>query len=239
MLGETYELVTDEYRFVAEQVSHHPPYSAFAQEGKGYHLNGTLATKSKLGFGGGTGVMVVYNLGSLDYYLEDFDEVITAERPTVHVQNVVLGNLYIDYEGENEIVNQTTGLTCKLTYTVRGWATESRCQGSITDASGTELYKLDGSTQQQMWLTDVQTGERTLFLDQLPVLPREFNFGICDVNLNYKSSEMDGVIPPTDARYRNDMRLWEQGKEDEADEEKVRLEVKQRRARKIRAENNE
>ena len=29
MLGETYELVTEHYRFFAEQVSHHPPISAY------------------------------------------------------------------------------------------------------------------------------------------------------------------------------------------------------------------
>jgi oxysterol-binding protein 1 len=29
MLGETYELVTEDYRFFSEQVSHHPPISAF------------------------------------------------------------------------------------------------------------------------------------------------------------------------------------------------------------------
>jgi len=29
MLGETYELVTEEYRFLSEQVSHHPPVSAY------------------------------------------------------------------------------------------------------------------------------------------------------------------------------------------------------------------
>jgi len=36
MLGETYELVTEDYRFISEQVSHHPPISAYYQEGKGY-----------------------------------------------------------------------------------------------------------------------------------------------------------------------------------------------------------
>ena len=36
MLGETYELVTEDYRFISEQVSHHPPISAYFQEGKGY-----------------------------------------------------------------------------------------------------------------------------------------------------------------------------------------------------------
>jgi len=38
MLGETYELVTEDFRFFAEQVSHHPPISAFIQEGKGYRI---------------------------------------------------------------------------------------------------------------------------------------------------------------------------------------------------------
>jgi len=28
LLGETYELVTDNYQYIAEQVSHHPPVTA-------------------------------------------------------------------------------------------------------------------------------------------------------------------------------------------------------------------
>ena len=47
---------------------------------------------------------------------------------------------------------------------------------------------------------------------------------------------MRKVIAPTDTRLRGDERLYEEGKVDEADEEKVRLEVKQRKARKIREE---
>jgi hypothetical protein len=37
---------------------------------------------------------------------------------------------------------------------------------------------------------------------------------------------MKQFIAPTDCRLRGDMRLYEQGKVDEADEEKIRLEVK-------------
>lgn len=40
MLGETYELVTEDYRFMAEQVSHHPPVSAYLHEGKDYWVRG-------------------------------------------------------------------------------------------------------------------------------------------------------------------------------------------------------
>lgn len=77
--------------------------------------------------------MIVDNLGSLDYYLEEFDEFITAERPTVHVQNLVLGSLYIDYEGVNWVINRKNGLKAKITYKVRGWASSSSCTGVIYD----------------------------------------------------------------------------------------------------------
>ena len=63
-----------------------------------------------------------------------------------------------------------------------------------------------------------------------------FQFNLLSVNMNFKSDEMEGTIAPTDTRFRNDMRLYEEGKVDEADEEKIRLEVKQRKARKLREE---
>ena len=52
------------------------------------------------------------------------------------------------------------------------------------------------------------------------------------LNMNYINDAMKKVIAPTDTRLRGDQRLWEEGKEEEAGEEKVRLEVKQRKARK-------
>ena len=40
ILGETYEFVNDRYKFFGEQVSHHPPISAYCFEGKGYECEG-------------------------------------------------------------------------------------------------------------------------------------------------------------------------------------------------------
>ena len=63
-----------------------------------------------------------------------------------------------------------------------------------------------------------------------------FKFNMCSINLNYLSPELKQIIAPTDTRLRGDQRLYEQGDVDGADEEKVRLEVKQRKARKEREE---
>jgi hypothetical protein len=52
-----------------------------------------------------------------------------------------------------------------------------------------------------------KTGKReTIFesLDDIEDQKRMFNFGILAINLNYKSPEMEGVIAPTDTRFRGD-----------------------------------
>lgn len=40
VLGETYEYVTHDCRFLAEQVQHSPPIAAFAIEGRGFQAHG-------------------------------------------------------------------------------------------------------------------------------------------------------------------------------------------------------
>jgi hypothetical protein len=42
LLGETFELVTSSFRFLAEQVSHHPPVCAIHCEGSGWELSKTI-----------------------------------------------------------------------------------------------------------------------------------------------------------------------------------------------------
>ena len=55
MLGETYELVCENFRFFAEQVSHHPPITAFQTQGANYEVEGFSASDSKFKMGNGTG----------------------------------------------------------------------------------------------------------------------------------------------------------------------------------------
>jgi len=47
LLGETYELQKGDYRIVCEQVSHHPPVSAFHAESKDFKFHGTINPKIK------------------------------------------------------------------------------------------------------------------------------------------------------------------------------------------------
>lgn len=56
MLGETFEMVTDSYRFLAEKVQHHPKQIvAFEMEGEGYILQGCGKPQPKFGLNNGKG----------------------------------------------------------------------------------------------------------------------------------------------------------------------------------------
>ena len=48
LLGETFEFVTDNYKFIAEQVEHHPPITAWHCKGNsGYEVWTNSKAKSK------------------------------------------------------------------------------------------------------------------------------------------------------------------------------------------------
>lgn len=66
--------------------------------------------------------MVVTCLGLQDYFYENFQETISISRPTVYANNVVLGSMYIDYEGQIKATNHKTGETAEFCYFRQGWS---------------------------------------------------------------------------------------------------------------------
>jgi len=56
MLGETFEMVTDKFRFFAEKCLHNPvQISANYLEGKDFKMQGYESPKAKFSFNGGKG----------------------------------------------------------------------------------------------------------------------------------------------------------------------------------------
>ena len=51
-----------------------------------------------------------------------------------------------------------------------------------------------------------------------------YQYGSKQIMLNYVSESMKGHVAPTDSRWREDQRLYEYGKIEEADKEKFILE---------------
>jgi len=110
ILGETYELFGDDFRMIAEQVSHHPPISAAYAESSVYKMWLNTSMKSK--FKGNS--LEITPLGAINIKMGDDHFIIT--RPTTSGNNIIIGGMYVDTFGTMEIKNVSTGDYLKVRF---------------------------------------------------------------------------------------------------------------------------
>ncbi|KAH9308446.1 hypothetical protein KI387_036357, partial [Taxus chinensis] len=118
ILGETYEMVNHGgIKFIAEQVSHHPPMSSAFAENE--HFTYTLTSKLKTKFLGNS--VDVYPLGRTRVVLKKSGEVLDLVPPPTKVHNLIFGRTWVDSPGEMLMTNQTTGDKVVLYFQPCGW----------------------------------------------------------------------------------------------------------------------
>ncbi|XP_061628597.1 oxysterol-binding protein-related protein 2-like isoform X3 [Phyllopteryx taeniolatus] len=142
LLGETFELTRflfiffhreeDGYRLISEQVSHHPPISAFHAESlkQEFAFHGSIYPKLK--FWGKS--VEAEPKGTMTLELLKHKEAYTWTNPMCCVHNVIIGKLWIEQYGTVEIVNHSTGEKCVLNFRPCGMF-------------GKELHKVEGYIQ--------------------------------------------------------------------------------------------
>lgn len=238
LLGETFEYVTKDFKFCAEQVSHHPPITACHAYGKGYEMWTHSEMKSK--FGGNS--LEFTPLGKAYYVIGD--EHYVGTRPKTVAGNIIFGTLYLDLSGDTETVCPQIGVKCVLKHHPKGWTNKNDflVEGHVFNSDGEKTYSVRGHWNQSISATNLETDEEILLWE---IEPRAENFaeqyGLTKfaINLNHLPPKLEKKIAPTDSRFRPDLRAYENGDIDLGAKEKHRLEEKQREVRKIRNENNE
>ncbi|RNA08157.1 oxysterol-binding 1 isoform X4 [Brachionus plicatilis] len=248
LLGETYEFdrVDDlGWRSLCEQVSHHPPGMAMHTESvKDWKLYQELTVSSK--FRGQ--YLQVIPLGTTHLEFKKTGHHYTYRKIATFVRNIIVGKLWIDNVGEMDIINHKTKDVCHLKYFAYSYFSRDpprKVTGIITDSNNVARYVLNGTWTEQIegapvlnpqvvtQQTQLNTGKsKILWKRRIPpaYLESMHNFTEFTVQLN----EPEDGVAPTDSRLRPDQRLMEEGKWDEANTEKLRLEEKQRTARKAR-----
>ncbi|XP_077469626.1 oxysterol-binding protein-related protein 2-like [Stigmatopora argus] len=285
LLGETFELTREDqgFRLVAEQVSHHPPVSAFHAESLSgdFVFHGSIYPKLK--FWGKS--VEAEPKGTITLQLLKHNEAYTWSNPNCCVHNIILGKLWIEQYGTVEIVNHSTGDKCVLNFKPCGMFGKElhKVEGYILDKSKKKVCVIYGKWTECMWSVDPQsyevykrtekkgdkknkteepTGLENEDADDMPevqetvsVIPgstllwrteprpahssQMYSFTNFAMSLNELDSGLEAILAPTDCRFRPDIRAMENGKMDEASQEKERLEDKQRIARKQRAKHEE
>ncbi|KAF9898992.1 hypothetical protein BX616_003386 [Lobosporangium transversale] len=170
LLGETYEYCREDkqFRYISEQVSHHPPISACYCESPNYNFYAEVDVKSK--FWGksfevlpkGTSnvelkVPKAFAEGSEELLTDPNDENKFIERyswrkVTTCVQNLIVGTPWIDNYGDMIITNHRTGEKCQLTFKPRGWRGKDayEIRGFALDAKGNEVWEVAGRWNERL-----------------------------------------------------------------------------------------
>lgn len=131
LLGETYEYQNDDFRIVCEQVSHHPPVSAFHADSSHFKFYGAIHPKLK--FWGKS--VEIQPKGIVTVELLKWNESYTWSNVNCCVHNVIVGKMWIEQYGTMEIVNKQNGIKAVLQFKPAGWASKDlhRVEGTIYD----------------------------------------------------------------------------------------------------------
>ncbi|KAI8450499.1 exodeoxyribonuclease V [Phakopsora pachyrhizi] len=170
LLGETYEFVEPEkeYRYLSEQISHHPPTSACFVESPRWRYSGECDAKNK--FTGKSFEIRPTGIAHLSLYLpktfegvenypeapftngDRVEEHYTWKKVTTVITNLILGSPAIDHYGDMEITNHRTGERCVLTFKPRGWRGKdaNEVKGSVFDRKGNLAWELAGKWTTQL-----------------------------------------------------------------------------------------
>ncbi|KAJ7783522.1 oxysterol binding protein [Mycena maculata] len=226
MLGETFEDVR--MKFIAEKVRHHPLEMAYHAEGTNWELYGTSAGRTK--FWGKS--LEVIPLGTT--HLKIGDDHFEWKKPSSFMRNLMVGTKYLEHVGKMTIENKYTRARCVVEFKPSGyWGTSNMVSASVYSPENQVVTQLEGKWDDQMSQTLDNSHFRILWrVAPYPPDTHEFyGFTSFGITLNEITSDLEGKLPPTDSRYRPDVRALEEGHLEAAEEAKTRVEEAQRERR--------
>ncbi|XP_077474987.1 oxysterol-binding protein-related protein 7-like isoform X2 [Stigmatopora argus] len=239
VLGETYENFREDrgFRYISEQVSHHPPISACHAESSNFTFWQDQRWKNKFW---GKSVEIISS-GPVNVILPRHGDHYEWNKAVTCIHNVLSQQRWLEHYGEVLIRNKDSDIcTCKITFVKsRYWSSDSsknEVQGVVLDRAGEVVHHFGGfwhegifcdtlPTPKCIWKPNVQPDDHFQY----------YGFSRYARELNELTPELKAVLPPTDTRFRPDQRLLEDGKVAEADQKKDAVEEKQRERRKAMA----
>uniref|UniRef100_A0A8C8DHW5 Oxysterol-binding protein n=1 Tax=Oryzias sinensis TaxID=183150 RepID=A0A8C8DHW5_9TELE len=241
ILGETFECNWPDkgFRFVAEQVSHHPPISACHAESKNFVFWQDVRCKNK--FWGKS--LEIVPVGTTHVTLPGFGDHYEWNKVTSCIHNILSGQRRIEHYGEISIKNSNSDICqCKITFIKTSyWSSRvNEVEGTITDNKGKVIHRIFGKWHEAVYCGDPPSAKCIWRANAMPVNHEQYyGFTKFAIELNELDPSLTPLLPPTDTRLRVDQRLLEEGNLEAAEEQKQRIEQLQRDRRKVLEDNKE
>ncbi|CDW55878.1 oxysterol binding protein 3 [Trichuris trichiura] len=238
VLGETYEYVRQDlgWRYVSEQVSHHPPISACHAESVHWLFWQSLTAMVKFW---GRSIEAI-PVCSVHVRLKKRNEEYTWNKATSCLRNILSDSRYFEHYGEMVFSckgENTLPVKCKLQlkpdyYKREGpdnIAVRGEIWGQVLNETDKAVLEITGNWTSGLFINGVCAWKP----NTLPVnYEKYYGFTEFGLTLNDLCPSMQPYLPPSDTRFRPDQRMVEYGRLDEAEEKKQAIEEFQRSKRK-------
>lgn len=150
-----------------------------------------------------------------------------------------MGTKYLEHCGKMTIKNTISGASCVVDFKQAGyWGASNEVAGAVLSGSGDVCARIEGKWDDQIVLALDSSHLRVLW--RITPFPKQameyYGFTAFGITLNEITTDLEGKLPPTDSRFRPDVRALEEGNVDEAEAHKTRLEEFQRDRRKCGAD---
>ncbi|XP_065722617.1 oxysterol-binding protein-related protein 8 isoform X8 [Drosophila suzukii] len=208
--------------YIAEQVSHHPPVSAFYVTNRedGFSITCSILAKSKF-YGNSTSAVLE---GAATMTLLPRGECYTATSPYAHCKGILMGTLSMELGGKINIECENTGYRTELEFKLKpflGGADATNVVVGKIKLGKETLATISGHWDKECRVKDSKTGEETLLFK---------------VDAETRSKRLTRHMVPLELQEPNEsQRLWQKvseaiAREDQvaATEEKTVLEERQR-----------
>ncbi|KAI0393290.1 Oxysterol-binding protein-domain-containing protein [Xylariaceae sp. FL0594] len=242
LLGETFELLRTEsevpggFRLLVEKVTHRPVRLAMQADAENWSLAQSPAPGQK--FWGKSAEITTDGRVRVALHLPDgSEELYSWTIGTMFLRNVVMGEKYVEPVGTMTVSNETTGAKAIIEFKTKGMF-GGRCEDVHVDIYGPD-GAATGVSLSGTWTKSLQvveggknTGQEIWKAGQLvPNASQTYGMTTFAATLNEITKVEQNRLPPTDTRLRPDQRLAEQGRLDDAEAWKVKLEEAQRARR--------
>ncbi|XP_006633595.1 oxysterol-binding protein-related protein 8 isoform X6 [Lepisosteus oculatus] len=177
IIGETYRCLwihpktNSKTFYIGEQVSHHPPVSAFYVSNRkdGFCLSGSILAKSK--FYGNSLSAILDGEARLTFLNRGEDYIMNM--PYAHCKGILYGTMTLELGGQINITCEKTGYSAVLEFKLKPFLGSS---DSVNQVSGKiklgkeVLATLDGHWDSEIFINDKKTGISETFWDPTPEL---------------------------------------------------------------------
>lgn len=226
MLAETFE--DPRMKFISEKVCHNPVILAYHAEGDGWEMFATSSGKTK--FWGKS--LEIIPIGT--NHVKIGDDHYQWKKPSSFMRNLMMGTKYLEHTGKMTIENVSTNARCIVEFKENGyWGISNLVSGTVHSSSGAIDAIIEGRWDESLARKLGPSHLHVLW--KISTFPKNaldyYGFTSWGITLNEITSDLADKLPPTDSRYRPDVRALEEGKLDLAESEKTRVEELQRERR--------